>query len=253
MILAANVAAPAALVALWPHSAWAAVGTLAAAHMLALYPTLRASSQWWGPVVTRFQPESPAEIWLTIDDGPDPADTPRILDLLDSHSARATFFVKGELVRRYPGLVRTIRQHGHTIGNHSDTHPSGTFWCLPPGRIRSEIDRANAAIREAIEEPPSYFRAPVGMKNMWVHPLLADRRMRLIGWSARGFDTVAASPAAAASRILRQVEPGAIVLLHEGRAVSEHDGYQVLEQLLPRLSERGYRCIVPRDDQLRAE
>lgn len=252
MILTANVVAPVLLVVLWPTSPLLAIASLLGAHMLALYPTLAANSQWWGPVVTRFSPGRPdaLEVWLTIDDGPDPEDTPRILDLLDAHHAHATFFVKGSLAERHPELLREISGRGHQIGNHSHTHPSGTWWCLGPARIAREIDLASRAIQNAIDQTPHYFRAPVGMKNWWVHPRLRGRGMKLIGWSSRGWDTVATTPLMAAARIMRDIGPGVIVLVHEGRAVSAHRGFEVLEQLLPRLTQEGFRCVIPKDDQL---
>lgn len=251
LILAANLVAPVVLIALWQRSPLTGVAAVFAAHMLALYPTLRANSRWWGPVVTRFEPVHPMGVWLTIDDGPDPEDTPRILALLDEHEAKATFFVKGVNAERYPDLLREITARGHEVGNHSHTHPSGTWWCLSPSRIEREIDLASRAIQNAIDERPSLFRAPVGMKNWWVHPRLRERGLSLVGWSSRGWDTVAKTPALAAGRIMREVEPGGIILVHEGEAVSHHRGFEVLEQLLPRLTHQGFRCVIPSDHQLR--
>ncbi len=218
--------------------------------MLALYPTLSPNSQWWGPVVTRFDSADEPEVWLTIDDGPDPEDTPKILDLLDQHEAKATFFVKGKLAEQNPELLRQVVARGHQIANHSHTHPSGTWWCSPPARIAREIDLASRAIQNAIDETPRRFRAPVGMKNWWVHPRLRARGMRLIGWSSRGWDTVARTPLLAAARVMHDATPGAIILVHEGKAVSKHQGFEVLEQLLPRLTQAGYRCVIPSDEQL---
>jgi peptidoglycan/xylan/chitin deacetylase (PgdA/CDA1 family) len=97
------------------------------------------------------------------------------------------------------------------------THPSATFWALPKKRIASEIDRCSDAIEKATGSKPSLFRAPVGMKNPFVHPLLDARGLRLIGWSARGFDGVRSMPEDAALRIMKSVRPGAIILAHEGR------------------------------------
>lgn len=247
----ANLLAPILLVVLWPTSPPVAMAVLFAAHMLALYPTLNANSQWWGHVVTRFEPARPMQAWLTIDDGPDPEDTPRILALLDQHEAKATFFVKGVLAEQHPDLLREIVSRGHEVGNHSHTHPGGTWWCLLPARIEREIDLASRAIQNAIDQKPRLFRAPVGMKNWWVHPRLRERGMRLIGWSSRGWDTVAKTPLIAAVRIMREVEPGVIILVHEGKALSQHRGFEVLEHLLPRLTQEGFRCVIPSDDQLR--
>src|SRR5262249_34793019 len=128
---------------------------------LLVYGTLVPNAQWFGPVITCFAPEG-NEVWLTIDDGPTD-DTLQVLDALD---AKATFFVKGTLARERPELVRAILERGHTIGNHSDTHPSATFWCLPPAAIAREIDGGVSS---------KWFRAPVGMKNPFVHPALRRR------------------------------------------------------------------------------
>jgi peptidoglycan-N-acetylglucosamine deacetylase len=248
-ILTINVISPFGLIALWPVEPAAGIALLLAAHAAVLYPTLSPNSQWWGPVVTRLATTEP-HVWLTIDDGPDPDDTPSILDLLDSHEARATFFVKGSLASKHPELIREIVNRGHEIGNHSHTHPSASFWCLWPSRLAREIDTATEAISEAGGGRPARFRAPVGMKNFWVHPLLAKRGMRLIGWSDRGWDTVSRDPGRVTERLVRNLRPGAILLAHEGAAVTGHRGVDVLRELLPRISALGYRCVVPKEEQL---
>jgi peptidoglycan/xylan/chitin deacetylase (PgdA/CDA1 family) len=219
---------------------------MAASHLLVVYPTLRPNCQWLGPVMTRFE-TAEREVWLTIDDGVDPDSTSRILDLLDRHGARATFFVTGLRVRKHPELAREILGRGHSIGNHSDAHPSGLFWCLPPAAIAREIDGCSSAIREATGTEPQLFRAPVGMKNPFVHPLLSARRLVLTGWTARGFDAVMTDRAAVVRRILRDVSPGAIVLVHEGAR-----NVAVIEDVLGALTKDGYTCVVPEMGRLRA-
>ena len=86
---------------------WLALGVLFLSHLLILYPTLVANCQWWGPVMTRFE-TTQREIWLTIDDGPDPVHTPRMLEILERFQAQATFFVIG---RRARAISRTIGCH----------------------------------------------------------------------------------------------------------------------------------------------
>ncbi len=217
---------------------------LALSHALILYPTLRPNVQWLGPVITRFA-TSRKEVWLTIDDGPT-EDTRAVLDLFEAHGVKATFFVKGTLVEQHPELAREIAQRGHTLGNHSHTHPSGSFWCLPPGRVASEIDGCNRALAPIANAQPRWFRAPVGMKNFTVHPALAKRAMRLIGWTARGFDAVLSDPDEIVGRILPHLTPGAIIVLHQGRPHS----LRVLERVIVALKERGYAFVIPSDDQL---
>jgi peptidoglycan/xylan/chitin deacetylase (PgdA/CDA1 family) len=245
VILGFAIVAPFALILLWPYSPVAGIGVLALSHALMLYPTLRPNVQWLGPVVTRFATDRKA-VWLTIDDGPT-NDTPAVLDLFDRHGVRATFFVKGMLAERDPQLVRMILDRGHSIANHSQTHPSASFWCLLPGRVAQEIDTCNDALAGVTGSTPRWFRAPVGHKNPAVHPALERRGMRLIGWTARGFDAVVSDPAQIVARILPKIEPGAIVVLHQGR---EHS-LRVLESVIVALKERGYELVIPDDAQLR--
>ena len=241
--------APLVTVALWSSSVVAAVGVLFMSHMLVLYPTLRPTAQWLGPVVTSFE-TSEKHVWLTIDDGPDGRDTPRILDLLDAYQARATFFVKGNHVRQFQAETVEILRRGHALGNHSMTHPSGTFWCLPPPLIAAEIDRCSAEIERATGQRTSLFRAPVGMKNPFVHPHLRRRGMKLIGWSSRGFDGIRTDTKAVVEAILKDVRPGAVILAHEGRY--DHQGnsvnYGMIEQIVRRLSGQGYSFVIPTEE-----
>jgi peptidoglycan/xylan/chitin deacetylase (PgdA/CDA1 family) len=216
---------------------------LALSHFFIFYPTLRPNVQWLGPVVTRFRTDR-KEAWLTIDDGPT-EDTIAVLDLFDRHDVKATFFVKGVLAARHPDLMRAIVARGHSVANHSETHPAGSFWCSPPGRLASEIDGCNRALN-ALGMPTTWFRAPVGMKNPFVHPTLARRGMRLIGWTARGFDAVVSDPAEVWKRIAPHIEPGAIIVLHQGRAHS----IATLERVIVEMKSRGYAFVIPADERL---
>ncbi len=230
--------------AVWFHPGLA-LGVLFLSHLLVLYPTLVANCSWWGPVMTRFQTPR-REVWLTIDDGPDPAHTPRMLALLERFEAKATFFVIGRRALEFPAEIERMRAAGHEVANHTCTHPSGSFWAFPPARIAAEIDRHPAASR--------FFRAPAGLKNFFVHPLLRGREMVLVGWTVRGLDTMKRDPAAVAERIRRRLKPGAIVLLHEGhRTESDPDFHpRCLELTLAALSEEGYRCVLPGRSDVRA-
>lgn len=241
MILAGLVLAPLLAVALWKLSPLLALLVIFASHMTVLYPTLRPTSQWLGRVVTSFH-TTEKEVWLTIDDGPD-ADSDEFLALLARHEALATFFVRGDRLTQHDVVARRIRAAGHELANHSATHPSASFWVLGPRRIAQEIDGCDALIRAIDRDRRPLFRAPVGMKNPFVHPLLAKRGMQLIAWSARGFDGVkSSSPREVAARIRRDVRPGAIVLLHQGRP---SHSVEVLALVLDDLTEAGYRCVIP--------
>ena len=221
-------------------------------HLLLLYPTLVANCQWWGPVIRSFQ-TTEAEVWLTIDDGPSPAHTAKMLDLLDRFQARATFFVIGARAEKYPHLITEILSRGHEIANHTYTPPSGTFWAARPARVTAEINLCAEMLRAAPDRPARFFRAPAGLKNMFVHPELERRGLALVGWTVRGLDTVMQNPARVASRILRETKPGAIILLHEAHRVVKDPEFNplCLEMTLKALAEQGYRCVIPAPERLR--
>jgi peptidoglycan/xylan/chitin deacetylase (PgdA/CDA1 family) len=250
-VLGFAAAAPFLTIALWPVSWVLALGVLFTSHMLVLYPTLRARSQWLGPVITRFRTSQP-RVWLTIDDGPTP-DTREILDVLERHGAKATFFVKGQLAEREFDLTRAIHQAGHEVANHSQNHPSATFWCLHPAALLHEIEECNAVIERVTGQRPIRFRAPVGMKNPFVHPILERLGMPLVAWTSRGFDGVDGfDPVPTAERILAHAAPGVIILMHQG--VNGSDGSpasaQCLDLVLSGLAGRGLTCTIPPADRL---
>jgi peptidoglycan/xylan/chitin deacetylase (PgdA/CDA1 family) len=214
--------------------------------MTLLATTLIPSLQGFGPVM-RFFEQAGNQIWLTIDDGPNPTTTPAILELLDRFNAKATFFLIGDKAVAAPHLVRMILERGHSIGNHTQTHPQLRFWRLGPKRLRKEIDDFERTMSDRGFPVPSLFRAPTGMKNPFLHPVLATRRLLLVGWSARAYDTRVKQAATVAGRLLQIAAPGSILLLHEDSPVS----VQTLEILLHRLAERQMSCVIPASGQLR--
>lgn len=223
-----------------------------ATKFLIVYPAIRANCRWFGPVVTRFHTREKA-VWLTIDDGPHPEDTPALLKLLKKHHARATFFVIGRRVEKYPELARAIVREGHTLANHSQTHPALFFWCFPAPWLARQIDQCTQALHAATGKSPRWFRAPAGMANLFLHFLLRDRAMPLIGWSARGFDGVLRDTEVMAARICHSIQPGAIILLHEGRRDRRGRAINVIlaETILNRLTEDGYVFTVPEETDFR--
>lgn len=230
----------------------AALAPLFTSHVLLLYATLVPNCQWWGPVFTRFQTAA-REVWITIDDGPSPAHTLKMLDLLEQFDARATFFVIGARAEKHPHLITEILSRGHALANHTFTHPRFTFWCASAAKIQMELDGCAEQLRTTAERPANLFRAPAGMRNLFVHPALARRQLALVGWSVRGLDSVARDPAGVAERIERKAKPGVIILLHEGLKIDTDPEFspRCLELTLQRLAARGYRFIIPRPDQLR--
>ncbi|HEX3108792.1 MAG TPA: polysaccharide deacetylase family protein [Thermoanaerobaculia bacterium] len=190
------------------------------------------NNEWLGPVVSRFDTKE-KQAWLTIDDGPTD-DTHPLLELLDTRGVHATFFVKGKLAK--PELIAAIVARGHTIGNHTQNHASATFWCSSRETTAREIDDCAAQI-----PPTPLFRAPVGHKNRHLHAILAERGMKLIAFSARAYDAVVRDPRKIANTIAKQIEPGAIVVLHQGRPWS----LDAIAQTIDAIRERGYSFVIP--------
>ena len=207
------------------------------------------SSQALCRVYTRFETGSP-EVWLTIDDGPDPDDTPRILDLLDRHAARATFFLVGERAGRLPSLVAEILRRGHQVGHHTQTHPAASFWRASPARLRAELDGGLDSLGKG-GAAPRWFRPPVGIKNLFLAGALRRRGLSCVGWSARSLDTMSTSPDRVAARVMGAISPGGIIVMHEGPALDGRVRVRAIELLLQRLSAANYACVLPNAECLR--
>ncbi|MCP5558661.1 MAG: polysaccharide deacetylase family protein [Verrucomicrobiaceae bacterium] len=224
-----------------------AVLLLGSAHWPWLWATLKPGCTWWGPVVT--QTGTVGEVWLTIDDGPDPTDTPQILDLLEARGAKATFFLIGKKAAAHPDLVREIIRRGHEVGNHTMNHFAGSFWIRGPGVVRREILDANDVLSPLMEgQNIRWFRAPAGLRNQWVHPVLMEAGLELAAWSSRGYDGVSADSDTVVSRVLQTMKEGGIVLLHEGRLSNSGDRLilRVLPRVLDEIAAKGWRCVIPR-------
>lgn len=207
-----------------------------------LYAVRGPSSRLLAPSVHRGPRARPA-IALTFDDGPTPA-TERLLGLLGRHGARATFFVCGLNVERYPDLARAVVAAGHEIGNHSYSH--APLWLRSGRFIYDELARAQQAIRAATGVVPRWFRPPYGVR--WFGLREAQRRLGLTGvmWTALGRDWKL-PPRAIVRRLLKRASNGAIFCLHDGRELEPSPDITAtlcaLESLLPGLRERGYALV----------
>lgn len=233
---------------LWPRHYIAAVALFTGPDLWILAGILVPNATWLAPMITRFAAQG-REVWLTIDDGPEPATTPRLLDLLDEHAAQATFFVIGEKARAHPELVAEILRRGHTIGNHTDTHPVASFWLAGPWRTRREFVACRAAVSVMTDAPLTHFRPPAGICSLFLPGTLAEYGAVAIGWSARGREQLAASIEAPLRRLKRGVTPGAILLVHESARFSAQR-LALATALLEHLARERYRCVVPAPEQL---
>ncbi len=219
---------------LWP---WA-LGAVAANHAVLTAAGLWPRSRLLGPNWTRLPRDSGArgEMAITIDDGPDPLVTPRVLDRLAEHRAKATFFCVGERIARHPDIAREILARGHAIENHSQRHRHD-FSLLGPRGMTAEIARAQDAITRTTGTAPLFFRAPAGLRNPFLDPVLTRLGLRLASWTRRGFDTVEGRADVVYRRLTHALCGGDILLLHDGNAALTRAGQPVILEVLPRLLE----------------
>lgn len=235
-----------AVAAIWWRFGWkVGVPVMVASHLPFWWGVLWPQSRLYSPVLTRLPlRQDDRRVWLTIDDGPS-AQTRDLLDLLDAHDAKATFFLVGERAATRADDVREIARRGHGIGNHSASHPQAWFWALGPRRMAREIASTQQTLRDLTGQAPRWFRAVVGMANPFVSAPLKSLGLARVAWNARGFDGVGAQPQDVVRRIEASLSPGAIVLLHEGGAATR--SVETIEAVLTRMQALGYRTVLPEE------
>ena len=217
---------------IWPWT----LGAVVADHAVLAFSGLWPRSRWMGSNWTHLPDVAAARgaVALSFDDGPDPEVTPRVLDLLDAASVRATFFVIGTRVKAHPALAREIVRRGHALENHSFRHVH-TFSISGPRAMRREIVEGQRIIADTTGFEPRCFRAPAGLRNPFLDPLLQQLGLQLVSWTRRGFDTREADPAVVSARLLHGLAPRDILLLHDGHAAGSGDGRPVILDALPRV------------------
>lgn len=227
-------AASLAALAITPEHWPLAMGSVALNHAILSTAGMWPRSRLLGANLWRLPPPVGNGVALTFDDGPDPDITPRVLDLLDDHQARATFFVIGRKAEQHPELAREIQSRGHLVENHTYRHPNG-FAFLGPRGMEREIETAQDAIERATGRRPTLFRAPAGIRNPWLDRVLARTSLGLVSWTRRGFDTVTRDARRVADRLMRGLRAGDILLLHDGSSARGRAGRPVVLDALPRV------------------
>lgn len=220
---------------LYPPAWPVAAGAVVANHLVLAGAGVWPRSQLLGPNRTELTAASRArgEIVVTLDDGPDPEVTPRVVDILDDFGARASFFVVGRRLEQNMALGREILRRGHTLENHSHTHRSD-FPLLAPSGMRREIQGAQDAIAAAGGEA-RYFRTPAGVRSPFLEGQLRRQGLALVSWTRRGLDTATRDVERVHARLAQDLDAGDILLLHDGHAARTAAGRPLVLEVLPRL------------------
>jgi peptidoglycan/xylan/chitin deacetylase (PgdA/CDA1 family) len=230
---------------------WAPEGLL---ETLLLNHALLAALGFWpqsrqlGPNRSRLPAEEArrGRVAITFDDGPDPEVTPRVLDLLESRGAKGTFFCIGRRAADAPALVREIAARGHGVENHSFDH-GWNFALQSPARLCREVGRTQRVLAEITGRTPTLFRAPFGIRNPWMEPVVRSLGLELVSWSHRGYDAVSREPDRVERRLTRRLEAGSILLLHDGQGTRSRGGQAMVLEVLPAvldaLSRRGLSSV----------
>jgi peptidoglycan/xylan/chitin deacetylase (PgdA/CDA1 family) len=207
-----------------------------AAARLAFHPAGR-NPVWSG---IKQGPQESRSVALTFDDGPSES-TPRLLDVLEKHGVRATFFQCGSNVRRLPQIAREVARRGHEIGNHTFTHAQ-LYWQRVEA-IHLEIASTQEAIAETCGAVPALFRAPFGSRWFGVSSVLRETGLRMVKWSHDSgdwhFDEKAIVDHATAS-----LHGGAILLFHDARALASNPDVtqtiRAIDIIIPLLRDQDY-------------
>ncbi len=197
---------------------------------------LTPASVWRGPGTAR-------RVALTFDDGPDPAWTPRVLDLLAEKRVRGSFFLVGERAARAPEVVRRIGAEGHEVASHAWTHRS--LWLLGPRATESAVGRTHELLTALTGRAPRHFRPPWGMVNAALYGALRRHGERLVFWSLQPEGLRPVPAERQARHVLERAHPGAIVDLHdaEGRPAAPERLLIALPAMIDGLRDAGYELV----------
>lgn len=216
-------------------------------HGLLLWAIMAPRVCWLGPLSYRFATNEKA-VWLTIDDGPVGKPSCEISAALKARGVSATFFLIGSRLRQHREAAECLLRDGHTLANHTETHPRKSIWCAGRSRVLREVAGGVEALKE-VGVTARWFRPPVGHKPPALAGVLRALGLRMITWETGGRDGWSADVAATAKRVIDGVRPGSVIVLHEGRAHSHATILAVVDALL----EQGYRFVIPSDAQLESE
>jgi peptidoglycan/xylan/chitin deacetylase (PgdA/CDA1 family) len=221
---------------------------------LTAYAARYPHAQLFGPVISRTN--SPCKLAITFDDGPNPSMTPKFLELLARHNARATFFLIGRNARQCPELVRELAARGHVVGNHTQTHPN--LLRTGPVRTGDELRRCQDSVGDALGAAPKFFRPPWGFRSPWLASAAGELNLRTVMWSLLPGDWRAptdqwlirrSAPIADRARHAagRRRSAGDVLCVHDGshnrQNADRSHTFAALEYWLPRWRDLGLEFV----------
>jgi peptidoglycan/xylan/chitin deacetylase (PgdA/CDA1 family) len=213
----------------------------ATAAVAAGYQTMAPTGQWYGKTFTGL-PRDSRLLALTYDDGPNDPHTLRLLEVLARYSVRATFFLIGHHVHQRPEIARSIVQAGHSVGNHTFTHPLLTL--KSENEIRLELSRCSAALEDATGQATNLFRPPFGGRRPAVLRIARELGLDPIMWNITGYDWNSPPAATIERTVSKSIRGGNVILLHDGghKQLSADRSQTVLatDRLLARYKSEGY-------------
>jgi len=186
-------------------------------------------------------PYNKAEIALTFDDGPDPVFTPQILDKLQKYGVKATFFLLGANIEKYPEIVKRIADEGHAIGNHTYSHPKLTE--VSDEDYHYQIQKADELIQNLVGYKPKFFRPTYGAINESQVQWATEKGMMVVQWSIDTLDWKGLSAEEITQTVLTEILPGSIILQHNALGVPLQGSVDALDQIIPQLQGMGARFV----------
>ena len=203
-----------------------------------LEPCVNPHRQVYGTSLWRLSPDHP-EVALTFDDGPG-EDTPALLDLLAEQQVKANFFCIGQQIEKHPELLLRIAAEGHMIGNHTYSHPN--LMLRSPSQTHHELEKVQDLVQQICGLAPTFWRAPFGFRAPWTHGVARRLNLKSALWSINPRDFQDPGSEVIVSRTTEFLEPGVIVLLHDGLRARQQT-VEATRRLIPMLREKDYRFV----------
>lgn len=216
----------------------------AAVAVAAGYQTMSPTGQWYGRTFVGL-PAGSMKLALTYDDGPNDPHTLRLLEVLARHDVRSTFFLMGRYVKRRPDIVRELSRAGHVIGNHTFSHPNLIF--ASARRTRTELERCQQTLNDAVGEHSRLFRPPFGGRRPGTLRIARNLGLEPIMWNVTGYDWRGKPAQYVEQKVRARVRGGDVILLHDGEhAAFGADRSQTViatDRLITRFKAEGYEFV----------